>query len=99
MYFFSTEEGNRIELSPAHHRWNCFQGSVPTIGSTFRGPQRETRTPKSSGFEPVDCTNLSKPVADNLVPQTGFEPVRPCGLRFLRPMCLPIPPSGLSGGS
>ena len=27
-----------------------------------------------------------------LVGQAGFEPARPCGLRILSPMCLPVPP-------
>ena len=27
-----------------------------------------------------------------LVPETGLEPVRPCGHRILSPACLPIPP-------
>lgn len=28
------------------------------------------------------------------VPQTGLEPVRPCGHRILSPACLPVPPPG-----
>ena len=33
----SMEEGNRIELSPAHHRWNGFQDRLSTMDSTLLG--------------------------------------------------------------
>ena len=45
---------------------------------------------------------IKQKLSDNLsyreffVPQTGLEPVRPCGHRILSPACLPIPPPGQS---
>lgn len=49
---------------------------------------------------PLFVPPKNKKPSDNLrfrgfkVPQTGLEPVRPCGHRILSPACLPIPPPG-----
>ncbi len=56
------------------------------------GARRGIRTPKSSGFEPVVCTNLTKPVGQILVPQEGLEPSLPFGNIDLNDARLPIPP-------
>ena len=38
--------------------------------------------------------SLRNQITEGLVPQTGLEPVRPCGHRILSPACLPVPPPG-----
>ncbi len=38
--------------------------------------------------------SLRNHITEGLVPQTGLEPVRPCGHRILSPACLPVPPPG-----
>ena len=39
-------------------------------------------------------TGVNSSTNSRYVPQTGLEPVRPCGHRILSPACLPVPPPG-----
>jgi hypothetical protein len=52
-----------------------------------------TDGPKLPGGEMEGVPRLTKP-ASLLVPRGGLEPPRPCGLRILSPLRLPISPSG-----
>ena len=45
------------------------------------------------GFEPI-CNLRYNCCRYLMVARAGLEPARPYGQRFLRPLCLPIPPPG-----
>jgi hypothetical protein len=56
-----------------------------------------TRTATSEHYATEYVTNSDFKMLILLVPGGGLEPPRPCGLRILSPLRLPISPSGQKG--
>ena len=65
-------------------------GEIP--GAPRTGALGEGRGRAGSPNPPPNPPPGPSPV---LVPRAGVEPARPCGHRFLRPACIPVPPPGL----